>query len=100
MSKAQKALSVPFDHLAMVNAKPQRIANAAMSVLDRLQRGFKSHEQALALAAVFLLLCEGLKVEPQDVMTTIKNLLVRSNDGHGSPEFWAMRAYIQMEMME
>jgi hypothetical protein len=85
-----------FDYGALANASSKRVARASFLVLDQLQQ-FAAHEQPLAAAAVFLLICEKHGVPVQEVFVAIKNLL--NDERHGGQEqFRAIRAYIENEL--
>lgn len=77
------------------NADAKRVASASISVIDRLQN-FKSQEQVMSAAVVFLTLCDHFKVKAQDVFTTTKNLM---NEKHElRHEFAAVRDYVKYEI--
>lgn len=80
----------------LVNAQPQQVAHATMVLLHELQN-HQPPVQAAALAATFVLLCEHYGVEPQDVMTATKNLLLAEGQGK-RPEFGAARDYLRYEV--
>lgn len=79
----------------MNNANPQRVANASLAVIDRLQ-DFQPHEQPMAVAVSFLTLCDQLKVSAQDVFTVTKNLMNEKDQLR--PEFAAVRDYVKYEL--
>ena len=85
-----------IDYDGLTNADPKAVAKAAMQVIDRLQL-HKSHIQAAAAAAVFLVLCDHYRVSAQDVMTATKNLLFDERQGK-RPEFVALRDYVRYEI--
>lgn len=89
-------MKTPFDYGAMVNSSSKRVARASFLVIDSLQQ-FQPHEQPLAAAAVFLLICEKRGAAAQDVLGAIKNLL--NDERHGGLEqFRALRTYIDNEL--
>lgn len=79
----------------MNNADPQAVATATMAVLDRLQHQ-QPHIQQMAAAALFVLLAERRGVEPQDVMTATKNLMIGSEGKRA--EFLAVALYLENEL--
>ena len=85
-----------IDYDGLTNAAPSAVAQAAMQVIDQLQN-HRSHVQAAAAAAVFLVLCDHFRVSPQDVMTATKNLLFDDREGK-RPEFAALRDYVRYEI--
>jgi hypothetical protein len=85
-----------FDYMGLTNAAPQRVARLSFLVINELQEG-KHHEQIVASAVVFLLICEALKVSPQDVFTATKNLLSDEREG-GQEQFRAIQAYVAGEL--
>jgi hypothetical protein len=80
----------------MNNAGPRRVANAAMTVIDRLQIDFKSHEQVMGVAATFLILAEHFGIPAQEIFTATKNLM-NGMDGK-RPEFAAVMEYVKHEI--
>ena len=85
----------PVNTDLMNNARPADVATAVMSVVDRLQH-VQPHVQAMAAAALFVLLAERWGVEPQDVMTATKNLLIGSEGKRA--EFEAVALYLENEL--
>jgi hypothetical protein len=79
----------------LVNAPAKEVAEAGFSVIDALQK-FPPHTRASATAAVFLLLCEEFRAQPQDVFTATKNLLA-SKDAGQSDHIAALRLYVTHE---
>jgi len=87
---------VKLNYDGLTNADPARVAKASFKLLNELQ----NHDQGTicaASAAVFLILCERFKVEPQDVFTATKNLLV-ADRVDGRHEFGAVKLFAQHEI--
>ncbi len=80
------------------NADQRTAANAAMSVIDRLQ-DYRPAVQAHALATGFLVMCETLKLNPAEVFQRSQNLMAHS-DGTRRAEFRALKAYMENEVAE
>jgi len=76
-------------------ARPANVANAAMTVLDRLQ-SFPAEIQIMGAAAVFLELAEHVGIPAQEAFSATKNL-INGDDGK-RPEFAAITAYLQGEI--
>lgn len=85
-----------FDHLALANVSPKRVARATFRALDRIQE-YEPHEQCAAAAALFIVVCETCKADPQDVMTATRNLLMDEREGRRQ-EFQALRMYAENEI--
>lgn len=79
----------------MNNADPAAVANATMAVLDRIQHE-QPHVQQMAAAALFVLLAEHWGMDPQDVMTATKNLMIGSEGKRA--EFEAVALYLEAEL--
>jgi hypothetical protein len=77
------------------NANPERVAKAAFNVIDRLQL-FQPHEQVLAAAALFVILTDAHKANPQDIITVTKNLMNEKQKLRA--EFAAVRDYVKHEL--
>lgn len=76
------------------SADVKRVAQLAMSILDRVQ-DHKAHERMLAAAAVTLTLCEVYRLDRQDLMTAVNNIM---NFAEGRrPEFKAVRLHAENE---
>lgn len=87
-----------FNRDRMANAPRQRVAAMAMTVIDGAQR-FEKAVQPLGMAAAFILLCEQLKVNPQDAFTMANNVMINAETGNRTPEFRAVREYIKHEVI-
>lgn len=85
-----------LNHDRMNNADPALVARASFDTLQILQH-YHREVQAEALAASFLLLCERLKVPPQDVFVATKNMLIANPDNR-IDHFGALRLYLQHEI--
>jgi len=87
---------VVYDQL--INAPRQETALATFHLLDRLQ-GYAHNRGVQINAAILLavLMCDHLKVDMQDAMTTAKNLLT-SHDEKLATEFEAIRWYLREEI--
>lgn len=82
----------------LVNAPPQAVSEITFRIIDALQDHHKTPlAQAAGVAAGFLLLCEHLGVEPQDVFVAAKNILMDERHG-GSKHFEAVRLYVKYEI--
>lgn len=87
------SLKLNRDTLNMTGIKPA--ANAAMTVIDRLQ-DFQPNVQLVGLAAAFLSMATHLGIPAQDVFTVTTNLI---NDAEGKrAEFAAVDAYLEGEV--
>lgn len=80
----------------MVNAPSDRVAKAAMALIDRLQN-YPAAIQSVAVAALFLTVCNVHGAEPQDVFTAAKNMMADTIHGE-RPEFRALRLYAKHEL--
>lgn len=80
-----------------MNAPVRRSANAAMAVVDALQRGFQPAEQLHGAAAAFLIIADHWGIPAQDLFSATKNLM---NDGDAKlrPEFKAVAMYVKEEL--
>lgn len=76
-------------------AAPVLVANASMTVLDRLQ-DFPAEIQIMGAAAVFLELAEHIGIPAQEAFSATKNL-INGDDGKRA-EFRAITAYLQGEL--
>lgn len=82
----------------LTNAPAAEVAGATFRLLDVAQT-MPPHMQAAATAALFVLLCEHYRSQPQDVMVAVKNLLTHDAESAGrKPEFEAVRMFIKYEM--
>jgi hypothetical protein len=82
----------------LVNAPPKAVAEISFLVIDGIQHHPTNPlAQAAGVAATFLLLCEHLKVEPQDVFVATKNILLDEREG-GSKHFEAVRMFVSNEI--
>jgi hypothetical protein len=77
------------------NADSEKVAKATFTILDRIQH-FPAHEQVLASAALFLVMAEHHKVQPQDVFTVTKNLMFEKT--RMKAEFAALLDYVRYEI--
>lgn len=79
----------------LTNANPREVANAAMTVIDRLQT-LQAEVQIAGTAATFVLLCEHLGITPSDVFAITTNVM---NHAEGRrPEFAAVAQYLENEL--
>lgn len=80
----------------LLNLIPSRLAaQRTFDVIDRVQE-WPPHEQVVALAATFLLLCETQRVNPRDALQTAERII---NHAEGKlPEFAAVRQYLKDEV--
>lgn len=80
------------------NMPPEAVALASFEVIDALQRHhLYPANQVGALAATFLLVCSHLKLDPQDVFTATKNLLMADRYA-GRQHFNAVKLYVENEI--
>lgn len=84
-----------LDRDAMNNANPKVVASASLKTLMGIENE-RPHVQIMAAAAVFLSLADHLDIPPQEVFTTIKNL-INTNEGKRT-EFAAIDAYMKGEV--
>jgi len=76
-------------------ADPVMIGRTAMSVIDAVQ-DYTPEQQALGMAATFMLLCDRFGVKPQDVFETSQNVM---NGVAGKrPEFAGVQSYLAGEL--
>lgn len=79
----------------MGSANEGLVANAAMTVVDQLQR-FTPEVQMLGLTAAFMLLAKHHKQHPGDLFLTTDNII---NGVEGKrPEFRAVSMYMENEL--
>ena len=82
----------------LINAPRVGTATATFHLIDTIQRFHENRGlQVGASAILFILLCEHLKVDQQDVFTAAKNLLNSHDDALGT-EFEAIREYLKHEV--
>lgn len=81
------------DLLNLIPSK--RAANCTMSVITAVQN-YQPHEQVVAMAATFLLLCEHWNVDPRDALLTARRIINHSEGKR--PEFAAVRDYMAGEL--
>jgi hypothetical protein len=87
---------VKLDPIKLTNADPQRVADAAYSIVDRLQQ-FSAEERALA-GAVYLHLTAAMhRIAPQDLMTPADNIMSSPEGQYRRKEFLAARVYLENE---
>lgn len=84
----------------LVNAPRDVVANATFLLLDAVSaHQMTPHIQVAATAAMLVLLSEHYRAAPQDVMTAVKNMLMRDQEAlDGVPEFKAIRDFIRYEL--
>lgn len=70
----------------------RRAATRAFQVIDILQ-AWRPHEQVVALAATFLLICERLDVNPRDGLAVAERIITHTEGK--LPEFAAIRDYLK-----
>ena len=77
------------------NMKVRKAANAAMVVIDALQK-LPAEEQIAGLSAAFLLLADRVNMTPQDMFSFTTSIM---NHAEGRrPEFAAVAQYMDMEL--
>lgn len=81
----------------LVNAPPQAVAETTFRVIDAVQV-HPPMVRASGIAAAFLLTCERLKLDPQDVFVATKNILLDEREG-GSKHFEAVRLFVENERL-
>lgn len=79
----------------MNHASVQSVANASVSVIDRLQ-DYPAAVQVPAITAAFRLLIERLDLDPADAFTVADNIMNHA-DGRRT-EFQAVAAYLANEV--
>jgi hypothetical protein len=84
-----------FNRDKMMTADHQRVAQAAVQVIDRLQVRFPSEIQVLGAATVLVLLAAHFGVRPSDVFDAVDNM---RRDVNSAPEFQAVQMYIEREI--
>lgn len=77
------------------NIKVRKAANAAMLVIDTMQK-LPQEEQIAGLSAAFLLLADRVKMSPQDMFSFTTSIMNHA-DGR-RPEFAAVAQYMDMEL--
>ena len=85
-----------FDYGSMVNARPERCAEATYGCVSRLQN-YTPHEQCVGAALLFLQVCRVQGVEPQDVMVAAKNMIRDERNGT-NVHFKALDYYAENEL--
>lgn len=81
------------------SASKKEVANACVSVFDRIQ-GWGREKQLLALASAFVLLASALGIPAQDVFTASKNLMADPMTSTGlAPQFQAMRFHLNTDVL-
>lgn len=80
----------------MNNADPQGVGRAAMWMLDKIQGIEGSHTQVASIGVLFLLLCDRFSVTPQDVFTTVNNMM-HTTQGD-LPVFRGIKMYMENEL--
>lgn len=81
-------------------ASKQEVANACVSIFDRIQE-WSREKQLLALAASFVLLADASGIPAQDVFTASKNLMADPMTQTGlAPQFQAMRYHLNTEVLK
>ena len=81
----------------MINAPRQETANATLHVITAAQNNARAEAQIPALAAAFLLVCEGKGIDAQDAFNVTKNL-INSHDQHLGTDFEAIRMYVENDL--
>lgn len=80
----------------LMNLIPSRLAaDRSFSVLDHIQQ-WKPHEQVVALAATFLLLCEAQNLNPREALQTAERIITHAEGK--LPEFTAIRQTLKEEI--
>jgi hypothetical protein len=80
----------------LMNLIPSRLAaERTFSVIDHIQQ-WKAHEQVVALAATFLLLCETQRINPREALATAERIITHAEGK--LPEFTAIRQYLKEEI--
>lgn len=79
-----------------MNLIPSRLAaKRSFQVIDAVQQ-WPPHEQVVALAATFLLLCETQRVNPRDALAVAERIIIHAEGK--LPEFAAIRDYLKDEI--
>ena len=85
---------------AINNAPPKEVALASFEIINALQNHYdRPHVQAAAACAVFLVLCQQVRIEPQTIFTAVSNILSDEREG-GRDEFEALRMYVANEIIK
>lgn len=85
-----------MNHDRLTNAASAEVAQGAMLVVDTLQR-LPSELQPLSLGVAFRFLLDHLRLQPQDVMTLVGNML-EGPDRKRTAEMRAVEMYVQQEI--
>ncbi len=80
---------------ALYGTSAKRVASLSFLVLDAIQSA-SNEEQASGVGAVFLMLCEELKVDPRVVLEAVSRMLTDKEES--LQHFSAIRIYIQNEL--
>lgn len=100
MTKASNPRKSLVDRDKLNSARQSEVANACVSVFDRIQ-GWTREKQLLALAAAFVLLADASGIPAQDVFTASKNLMADPLTQTGlAPQFQAMRFHLNTEVLK
>ncbi|MDO8839671.1 MAG: hypothetical protein Q7V31_12160 [Parvibaculum sp.] len=79
----------------LLSTPTRTAASRTMQVIDGVQ-DYQPHEQIVALAATFLLLCERWNTDPRDALRITDRII---NHAEGKrPEFAAVRDYMEGEL--
>lgn len=82
-----------------MNADRTRVGRLCVLLFDRIQLHPIYEEQVLALAGAFALMCDVLRVAPQDAFTAVKNLMVDERHPDGLlHQFAAMKHHLATEL--
>ena len=85
-----------LDRDKLQNADRKPVANAAMGVVDGVQR-FPIEHRILGMAAAFIIMCRELGIEASDAFTAASNIMIFRDSGNTTPEFLAVGDYIRNE---
>jgi hypothetical protein len=80
--------------MKMSLADPNKVAQAAMAALSRLQ-DYPQEAQVMGATTMFLRICERFDLRPTEAMQFTSNLLAHRADH--LPEFRAIREYLAKE---
>lgn len=99
MNTTQRTLRARTIRDAMASAGRSRVVNGCIHIFDRIQ-AWPKHEQIMAAAAAFMLICDSAGIKPNDAFTMTDNLMksaLRSPDGTGA-QIRAMKYHLDTEI--
>lgn len=89
-----------IDRDKLMNADRSKVADLTVRLFDLIQDQ-PTHERALALAAAFVLLSRAARVDYNDVMTAVSNLIVDPITSTGyEKRFGAMLFHLEEDIID